>query len=64
MNTVIKIEPSDNLFRELGNNTYDFVDLISEFIDNSIAAKIEIVYKYGFKNQKINYKIYDNKRFN
>ena len=38
---IIKITPSDNLFRELGNNTYDFVDLISEFIDNSIAAKVE-----------------------
>lgn len=41
MNTTINIEPSDNLFRELGNNTYDFVDLISEFIDNSIAARVE-----------------------
>lgn len=39
--TSINIEPSDNLFRELGNNTYDFVDLISEFIDNSIAARIK-----------------------
>lgn len=39
--TLIKIEPSNNLFKELGNNTYDFVDLISEFIDNSIAAKVE-----------------------
>lgn len=39
--TLIKIEPSDNLFRELGNNTYDFVDLISEFIDNSIGARTE-----------------------
>lgn len=38
---IINIEPSDNLFRELGNNTYDFVDLISEFIDNSIAAKLD-----------------------
>ena len=28
--TLIKIEPSNNLFKELGNNTYDFVDLISE----------------------------------
>lgn len=37
----INIAPSDNLFKELGNNTYDFVDLISEFIDNSIAAKDE-----------------------
>lgn len=38
-NTIITISPSNNLFRELGNNTYNFTDLISEFIDNSIAAK-------------------------
>ena len=40
MKIKINIKPSDNLFKELGNNTYDFVDLISEFIDNSIAAKL------------------------
>lgn len=34
----VNIEPSDNIFRELGNNTYDYVDMISELIDNSIAA--------------------------
>ena len=39
--TIINIEPSDNLFRELGNNTYDFNDLVSEFIDNSIAGSNE-----------------------
>lgn len=37
----IIIEPSDNIFKELGNNTYDFNDLISEFIDNSIAARAD-----------------------
>ncbi len=34
------VKPSDNIFYELGNNTYDFKDLISELIDNSIAAKL------------------------
>ena len=35
----VLVEPSDNIFHELGNNTYDLKDLISEFIDNSISAK-------------------------
>jgi len=35
----IYVEPSDRIFEELGNNTYDFKDLISELIDNSIAAR-------------------------
>lgn len=35
------VEPSDNIFNELGNNTYDFLDLISELIDNSLAARVE-----------------------
>ena len=35
----IKVEPSDNIFAELGNNTYDYKDLLSELIDNSIAAR-------------------------
>ena len=33
------VSPSDNIFQELGNNTYDFKDLISELVDNSIAAR-------------------------
>lgn len=37
----VTVEPSDNIFNELGNNTYNFVDLISELIDNCIAALIE-----------------------
>ena len=28
--TTIEVKASDNLFKELGNNTYDFVDLVSE----------------------------------
>ena len=37
----IDIKPSDRIFRELGNNAYDFLDLLSELIDNSIAARVE-----------------------
>ena len=35
------VEPSDNIFVELGNNTYDYKDLLSELIDNSLAARNE-----------------------
>jgi len=35
----IDVVPSNNIWSELGNNTYDFLDLISELIDNSIAAR-------------------------
>lgn len=35
----IQVEPSNNIFSELGNNTYDYKDIISELIDNSIAKK-------------------------
>lgn len=38
-NTIVK--PSDNIFQELGNNTYDYKDLLSELIDNSVAARIQ-----------------------
>ena len=37
----IIVEPSDNIFSELGKNTYDYKDLLSELIDNSLAARIE-----------------------
>jgi len=37
----VAVEPSDNLWGELGNNTYDFRDLVSELIDNSLAAKLD-----------------------
>lgn len=32
---------SDRIFEELGNNTYDFKDLLSELIDNSLAARLD-----------------------
>jgi Histidine kinase-, DNA gyrase B-, and HSP90-like ATPase len=35
----ITIEPSNNIFNELGNNTLDYVGLLSELIDNCIAAR-------------------------
>ncbi len=34
-----QVVPSDNIFKELGKNTYDYKDLVSELIDNSIAAR-------------------------
>ena len=37
----IEVMPNDNIFLELGNNTYDFKDLLSELIDNSVAARVE-----------------------
>lgn len=35
----IPVRPSDNIFAELGNNTYDYKDILSELIDNCIAAR-------------------------
>ncbi|MXX92538.1 MAG: hypothetical protein F4Y63_03685 [Chloroflexi bacterium] len=39
--TSITVRPSDNVFKELGNNDYDFKDLLSELIDNSLAARVK-----------------------
>ena len=38
--TSVTVVPSNLIFRELGNNTYDFKDLLSELIDNSLAARV------------------------
>ena len=35
------VNPSNNIFKELGNNTYDYKDLLSELIDNSVAQRIQ-----------------------
>ena len=35
----VEVKPSDNLFEELGKNSYDYKDLLSELIDNSLAAR-------------------------
>lgn len=67
-NIIISVKPSDNIFRELGNNTYDFVELLCEFIDNSIAAKpysemLKVCIEIGYSknNEKAEYiKITDN----
>jgi len=53
----ITVKPSSNLFIELGNNTYEYVDLLSEFIDNAIAARygdklLEIKIVLGFSSNK------------
>ena len=37
--STIEVVPSDSLFDELGKNSYDYKDLLSELIDNSIAAR-------------------------
>lgn len=42
-NKIIKIEPSNNIFQELGKTDYTFEEALSELIDNSISAKIEDV---------------------
>ena len=34
-----RVLASDNIFTELGKNTYDYKDLMSELIDNAIAAR-------------------------
>lgn len=40
---VTKVEPSNNLFTELGRNTYEYPDLLAELIDNCIAARLDDV---------------------
>ena len=37
----IRVEPYDALFDEMGNNTYDFNEVLSELIDNSLAARYD-----------------------
>ena len=51
-----KVEASNNIFSELGKNTYSYLDVISELIDNSISARrtdmiLEVTIKLYF-NQK------------
>lgn len=58
----IHVEPSNRIFEELGNNTYDFKDLISELIDNSIAAreageKITVIVEMWVDNKNTSQKI-------
>ena len=47
------VNPSNKLFEELGRNTYDYKDLLSELIDNCLAARraattLEVVIDIGF----------------
>lgn len=37
----INVPPSNNLFKELGNTTYNFIDILSELIDNSISSRVK-----------------------
>lgn len=53
----VQVNPSNNIFRELGNNTYSFLDLMSELIDNSIAARnadglLEVRIQIGISNDR------------
>ncbi|WP_170972300.1 ATP-binding protein [Bacillus yapensis] len=55
----IEVKPSNNIFSELGNNNYNFIELISELIDNSISANIEnkqleIIIDIGISNNEKN----------
>jgi hypothetical protein len=59
--------PSDNLFKELGNNTYNLVDLLSELVDNCIAARcddkklnVKLTFFVDEENQPIEFSITDN----
>lgn len=62
----ITVLPSDRLFKELGNNSYNFVDVVSELIDNSLGAKgenkLHIAIEIGLSNKHENsyFKISDN----
>lgn len=52
----IIVKPSNRLFEELGNNTYTYLDLLSELIDNSIAARnpdetVHITLTVGVSNE-------------
>ena len=37
----INVKANNNIFAELGNTTYNYQDLLSELIDNSLAARID-----------------------
>ena len=41
MGAPIQVTASNNIFAELGNNTYNYRDLLSELIDNSISARLD-----------------------
>ncbi|MFM6021715.1 MAG: ATP-binding protein, partial [Dolichospermum sp.] len=50
-----EVKASSNIFEELGKNTYNYLDVISELIDNSLAAKgknLEIKIKLYFDKKK------------
>ena len=40
--------PSDDIYRKLGNNSYNFLQILCELIDNSLAARL---------NQRLNVRI-------
>jgi len=63
----IIVEASDRIFDELGNNTYDYKDLLSELIDNAVAnmlggSRLEIRITLYVDNNKnpVRFTILDN----
>ncbi len=63
----IHVKPSNRIFEELGNNSYDFLDVISELIDNSLSAhsgegvlQVDIEIALSKKRENSYFKIRDN----
>lgn len=65
--TKTEVPPSDKIFDELGKNTYDYKDVVSELIDNAVAARrpnqpIEVIVSLFLdaKGIPIRFQIWDN----
>ncbi len=63
----IEVPRNDALFRELGRNSYDLLDAVSELIDNAIAArisskatKIVVTFFYSKTKKRNRFSIEDN----
>lgn len=61
------VEPSNNIFDRLGNNTYDYKDVISELVDNSISARrkeeilrVDVIVTVNEANEAVRFIIRDN----
>jgi len=54
---VVDVVANNNIFEQLGNNTYTFTDLISELVDNSVAARVanellDVLITIGLSNHR------------
>ena len=52
-NEKIKVYSSNTIFKELGNNNYDFIELISELIDNSITGRLDICQLFDYMDMVV-----------